>query len=324
MNLTGASLINFPNNIYISNGGLFNTGLGPVIDWENLFLNDVGNNYSIDWQNRKLGDAGEDTSLSWGQRIMLDVIGNTCLDWNNRYLYNNGDIITLNWQTRILSGAWNSQGLQVSGNNVVTGGPYYSSSNPSGFITGLNTGSFITTGQTGNFASLINLFTTGNTLNLLINSLSGTLTGNYITTGQTGSFGGGSFNTGTLVGTFALSSQTGNFLTSGSVPYNNLTSGTTGYFTINFSGNPNQQINLVNTGTYTVTGSNYPSSGYVSDIIVFLYNTTTGNSIINFPSGWINIGGGWPTGIVSGKSATMWVRAIDNTGMVIGSYNTQL
>jgi uncharacterized protein (DUF779 family) len=69
----------------------------------------------------------------------------------------------------------------ATGNFITTGqtGSFYPSSNPSGFIT---------TGQTGQFASVANLQSTGSNLQGQINSLSGTVTGNYVLKSQTGVF----------------------------------------------------------------------------------------------------------------------------------------
>jgi hypothetical protein len=64
-----------------------------------------------------------------------------------------------------------SDGLLVSGISVVTGGPYYPISNPSGYITGVNLSSYVTTGMTGAF----------------------------ITSGQTGSFITGTQTTGSTI-----------------------------------------------------------------------------------------------------------------------------
>jgi hypothetical protein len=111
-------------------------------------------------------------------------------------------------------------------------------------------------------------------------------------------------------------------LSSGSRPY--VVAGTgTGTFTVNFSGNPNQQLNISVSGSYTFTGSNVPPSGFVSDVYVYIKNTATGACALTFPGAWTNLGAGWPTGLLAGKSAMLWVRAID-TGTTLGSFNVQL
>jgi len=61
-------------------------------------------------------------------------------------------------------------------------GNYYLKSNPSGFITGVDLSSYLTSSTASStYATITNLNSTGNTLNSSINSLSGTLTGNYVT-----------------------------------------------------------------------------------------------------------------------------------------------
>lgn len=67
-------------------------------------------------------------------------------------------------------------------------GAFYSSTNPAGYLTGpLNTGSFVVTGQTGAFASVVNLNTTGTIVESKLAVISGT-TGSFITNSQTGGF----------------------------------------------------------------------------------------------------------------------------------------
>ena len=61
-------------------------------------------------------------------------------------------------------------------------GNYYLKSNPSGFITGVDLSSYLTSSTASStYATITNLNSTGNTLNSNINSLSGTVTGNYVT-----------------------------------------------------------------------------------------------------------------------------------------------
>ena len=70
------------------------------------------------------------------------------VDVANRALKNSSGVTTLDWQNRSFSGIWNApSGLTVSGVYVTTGGPYYSDTNPSGFITSGQTGQFITSGK---------------------------------------------------------------------------------------------------------------------------------------------------------------------------------
>ena len=84
----------------------------------------------------------------------------------------------------------------VNGTGVLLSGEAYPSNNPSGYITGVNLSSYITTGQTGAFYPLSNPsgFVTGVDLSALYprSNPSGFITGvnlsAYVTTGQTGVF----------------------------------------------------------------------------------------------------------------------------------------
>ena len=105
--------------------------------------------------------------------------------------------------------------------------------------------------------------------------------------------------------------------------YSTITSGATGLIVINFSGLPNQQFNLSGTANIGFSGSNWPGVGKISDLSIFIKNTAVGNCNVFFPTGWINVGVGWPTSIVSGKSAVLALRAVD-TEIVIGTFNAQL
>ena len=61
-------------------------------------------------------------------------------------------------------------------------GNYYLKSNPSGFITGVDLSSYLTSSTASStYATITHLASTGSALNSNINSLSGTLTGNYVT-----------------------------------------------------------------------------------------------------------------------------------------------
>ncbi len=111
---------------------------------------------------------------------------------------------------------------------------------------------------------------------------------------------------------------------SGGLAYATLVSGATGLLTIDFSGNRNQQVDITTSGSYQFSGQNYPGSGFVSDIMVYLNNSATGTSALTFPSNWLNLGASWPTGIASGKVAMLWFRAIDTGSTIVGTYNVRL
>ena len=83
-----------------------------------------------------------------------------------------------------------SSSLTISGNPVLTGENLFQN----------YSGSYVTTGQTGVFATSSNLASTGSNLQGQITSLSGTLTGNYVTIGTTQTITGNkTFNAGTLL-----------------------------------------------------------------------------------------------------------------------------
>lgn len=93
---------------------------------------------------------------------------NVSLNWSNRYLMDSNAIISLNWENRILSGDWTVLGtMRNSGNS---------------FITGISTGHFISTNDTGrfypmsnpnNYATSGNIQSTGQTLFNIIRSFTG-------------------------------------------------------------------------------------------------------------------------------------------------------
>ena len=115
----------------------------------------------------------------------------------------------------------------VNGTGVVLTGDssFYPASNPSGFITGVDlssyvqntqTGSFVTTSQTGAFypASNPNGFITGVDLSSYVQN---TQTGSFVTTSQTGAFYPASnpngFITGVDLSSYVQNTQTGSFVT---------------------------------------------------------------------------------------------------------------
>jgi hypothetical protein len=81
------------------------------------------------------------------------------INLNNEWLIGNNTLPSVDWQNRILSGDWNAQSLTVGGQPITTGGQnitgdfitsaqtgqFYSSANPSGFLTKNNVYSFKTT-----------------------------------------------------------------------------------------------------------------------------------------------------------------------------------
>lgn len=119
------------------------------------------------------GDKTFDVTNSFKVLVQGDDLGRkiTLDDLNNTFYIKGADLdgTLIDFVTGRISGFTNisSTNIYQNGNKVVDSS---------------QTGSFITSGQTGAFASAANLNTTGSTLQTQISSLSGTLTGNYVTT----------------------------------------------------------------------------------------------------------------------------------------------
>jgi hypothetical protein len=144
---TGQALYNQVNNLsgysdftFATKQSLQLTGQSSII-----YSNSVANIISGDLTNTGISLNQKIDSLSG---FALDISGNLKSEING--LISNGGITTGQADLR-----------------------YYPLNNPSGFITGINTGNFVTRQETGQFATNNNLFQTGNTLDLKINSLSG-------------------------------------------------------------------------------------------------------------------------------------------------------
>lgn len=114
-------------------------------------------------------NATNNAQLDVDGNAIIDYNAKTSINWINRYLIDAlGTSVTLDWNNRFLSGTWNVLGgIRTSG---------------AALITGMNTGNFISTTQTGqfypysnpsNFANSGNLYTTGSNLYNLINNFSG-------------------------------------------------------------------------------------------------------------------------------------------------------
>lgn len=206
-----------------------------------------------------------------------------------------------------------SSGLYVSGNNIST--YFYSTNNPSGYITELNTGSFITTDQSGLFypktnpsgyitgINLTSYITTGQTgqfysINNPSGFITGVNTGNFITTGQTGLFYAASnpsnYITISSLSPYYLNSNPSGFISSESL----FTENSGSYYP---RSNPSGYITGVNTGNFVTTnntglfittgqtGAFYPSSnpsGYISTETSFAANSGSYYLRSN-PSGYI-------------------------------------
>jgi hypothetical protein len=174
-------------------------------------------------------------------------------------------------------------GIGFGNGGVLTGSYYPLTSNPSGYITTGQTGSF--GNATGNFylASNPSGFITGFNSGLyVLNSQ----TGIFITTGQTGSFGGGTTPTGNLTGAFyPLIGNPSGFLTGFNSGIYTLNSNTGNFITTGQTGNFGS---VANTGQ--LTGVFYPYSlnpkGYLTSV--------SGN--VNIPSHSFNLNIDWSSG----------------------------
>ena len=218
------------------------------------------------------GVSGVQVSISGdNQSLIISYTGTPILP---NSLYTTGD--------QNISGSKNFVGrLLISGNPVLTGtdlsayittaqtGSFYSSTNPSGFITGVNLSAY---------ALAQNLVLTGSGLSSSIASLSGTLTGNYLLVSQTGNFYPISGNPSGFIN----SSQTGAFYPRSGNPSGFITSSQTGAFYPR-TGNPSGFLLSSQTGAF------YPRSGNPSG---FILPSQTGAFYprIGNPSGFITSG----------------------------------
>ena len=182
-------------------------------------------------------------------------------------------------------GSWGSSStvwiLDVTGNMTVTGNLntktiimsgqpisnyfYPLSSNPSNYITQSQTGVFINTGQTGAFASIINLGITGNTLQLELNNLNG-WTGN-----STGIYypyysNPSGYLTGFNSGLYTLNSNTGSFITT-----NQTGSYSSAFYPRN--SNPSGYITTGQTGAF---GGGSTNTGILTGVFYPLLNNPSG------------------------------------------------
>lgn len=229
---------------------------------------------------------------------------------------NNNENILVQWSGITSSGYWANYSSPIDSNGFVVStiasstqsgyansitiingatGNFYPNSNPSGFITGVNTGNFISNNQTGQFYASSNPsgYITGiNTGNFYTNNNPS----GFITTGQTGNFGGGG-NTGQLTGAFyPLHQNPSGYITGTILPsinYNtNINWASSNTFYTQLTGNTNfvfsNQVDgqtivvkVNNTGLNSFSGiwnsvkwpfSNIPfqSSGNVTDIYTFI------------------------------------------------------
>lgn len=106
-------------------------------------------------------------------------------------------------------------------------------------------------------------------------------------------------------------------------PYQTISTSSTNWITCSFVGSPIQQIELGRTGSYFFTASNMPSSGQVSDIVLYISHSGTPNtSSLTWPSNWVSLGSTLPNFITATRFAVLWLHATDN-GVVMGSFTSQ-
>ena len=176
---------------------------------------------SNNWNTRALIDGSNVQSITYDSRILKDAFQNYSIEWGNRFLRDAAQNYVLDWNNKSLSGNWTQNSHAIlnsldSGNIQSQINIKYSSNNPSGFITGFNSGLYVLNANTGVF----------------------------ITTGQTGSFGN-AVNTGILTGVFyplhsnpsgyLTAINTGNFNIIPTLNNNNITIGSAPFYV--FTGN---------------------------------------------------------------------------------------
>jgi hypothetical protein len=103
-------------------------------------------------------------------------------------------------------------------------------------------------------------------------------------------------------------------------PYTLITTSSTQWITASLA-IAEQYVNITSGSLYNFTCSNIPSSGNVSNINLFIYNTANSTSSFAFPSGWIFMGSK-PTSISSSKSGILSLKGYDN-GNIVAAFAAQ-
>lgn len=143
---------------------------GAVVRPNTYLLIDGNSLDSINWQTRQLSFEGLQ-SISWADRIAYDISEDPSIDWANRELV----------------GEWVTQTDPTTNYSLVNLGflqSYaYPTSNPSGFVTGIDSSNFVLKSQSGQFYASNNPsgYITGSVVRP-------TDTGSFISTSQTGAF----------------------------------------------------------------------------------------------------------------------------------------
>lgn len=134
--IVGGKIFSFDDVVTIISGNTIQTAI----------IQNSSNQVFFDIENLDIMDGNGLVSIGpMEKRLYSSGTNFVTVDWFNHRLYDTGLSITLDWQNKILSGNWSGLGtLRINGNIVTTGGPYYSSDNPSGFITSFVAGVSVT------------------------------------------------------------------------------------------------------------------------------------------------------------------------------------
>lgn len=129
-----------------------------------------------------IGSSDGDDAINLVTRTLEDTSPDSSLDWANKRLLrgnSEGDVITVDWYNRILSGTWNVLGgIRTSGAALITGistGYFISTSQTGQFYPASNPQQYITSGNVSTISGILSdrIYSTGQTLNNKINTLSG-------------------------------------------------------------------------------------------------------------------------------------------------------
>ena len=270
---------------------------GAVVRPDTYILRDSNSLQSINWQTRVLAFEG------------LYSIG-----WGDRYLYDGTETPVLDWNSRSLLGVWSSDSDPVSGNDLVRlsylSGGYYPLSNPSGFVTGIDSSIFVLKSESGAFYPRSNPsgFITGFNSGAYVTGqvVRPSETGDFISRFQTGQFYASNnpsgFITGINSGNFVLKSDTGVY----TGLFYPLTQNPSGYITGSVV-RPSETGGFINTSQ---TGQFYSAanpSGFITGVNTgnFVLKSETGSFVLNSQTGQLTGSfyplSGNPQGYVTGQ-----------------------
>lgn len=220
-----------------------------------------------------------------------------------------------------------------------TGLFYPYTSNPSGYITGVSTGNFITTSQTGQFypSNNPNGYITGiNTGNFITSSMTGNFYPNYNPSGYITGLNTGSFITINQTGIFINTSMTGNFVNTSMLNatgnilsiwtgsstgiFYPMTGNPSGYLTSSSTGN---FVTMGQTGNFITTNQTGAFSALSTQTGSYLFNTSVSSGVnqqfVSFPS---NLGNN-PYVICSLANSGTEIISVQPSGIVSSGYWAQ-